>query len=118
MIVRILLFAATILLSSALPAVSKGSNPIHDDPYNPHHIDDLPDDVRQYIANICKGPAAALHDFAVYLPNQRLWRINLEYLNCTGLGEYRRGNQCMDVDFVEVGTRFRLASKAYRDCGY
>jgi hypothetical protein len=118
MIVRTLLLTTTILLSGVLSAVSKGSNVIHDDPYNPHHIDDLPADVRQYIASICKGPAAARHDFAVYLPNQRRWRINLEYLSCSGLGEYRRGNQCLDVDFVEMGMRYRLASKTYRDCGY
>ena len=118
MMVRILLLAATILLPSALPAVSKGSAVIHDEPFDAHHIGDLPADVRQYIAAICKGPAAARHDFAVYLPRERRWRINLEYLRCTGLGEFRRGSQCEDVDFIEVGTHYRLASKAYRDCGY
>jgi hypothetical protein len=95
-----------------------GSNVIHDDPYNPHHIDDLPADVQHYIAGICKGPASARHEFAVYYPRERLWRINLEYLSCRGLGEYRRGDECLDVDFVEVGTRFRVASKVYRECGY
>ena len=118
MIVRILLLATTILFSSQIPAASKGSAVIHDDPFNPHHIDDLPADVRQYIAAICKSPASAQHDFAVYLPHEKRWRINLEYLRCNGLGEYRRGNQCLDVDFVEVGTRFRVASKAYRACGF
>jgi hypothetical protein len=34
------------------------------------------------------------------------------------LGEYRRGNQCLDVDFVEVGPRFRLSDRRYRDCGF
>lgn len=118
MIVRTVLLATTVLLSSVFPAASKGSNVIHDDPYNPHHIDDLPADVRQYIAEICKGPASARHEFAVYLPREKRWRINLEYLSCSGLGEYRRGNQCLDVDFVEVGTRYRFASRTYRDCGY
>jgi hypothetical protein len=33
-------------------------------------------------------------------------------------GEYRHGNQCLDVDFVEVGSHFRLASKRYRGCGF
>ena len=118
MIVRLLLLAITILLSSQLPAASKGSAVIHDDPFNPHHIDDLPADVRQYIAGICKGPASAQHEFAVYLPREKVWRINLEYLRCSGLGGYRRGNQCLDVDFVEIGTRFHLTSKVYRDCGF
>jgi hypothetical protein len=34
------------------------------------------------------------------------------------LGEYRRGNQCLDVDFVAVNSRFRLVDKQYRDCGF
>jgi hypothetical protein len=118
MIVRILLLATTILLSSEFPAASKGSAVIHEDLYDPHHIDDLPADVRQYITTICKGPARAQHDFATYSPHEKRWRINLEYLRCNGLGEYRRGNQCLDVDFIEVGTRYRLTSKVYRDCGY
>jgi hypothetical protein len=118
MIVRILLLTTSILLSSELPAVSKGSAVIHDDPYNPHHIDDLPAEVRQYIASICKSPARARHEFAVYFPREKRWQINLQYLSCSGLGEYRRGNQCLEVDFVEMGTRYRFASKAYRDCGF
>jgi len=118
MIVRILLLTSTILLSSELPTTSKGSAVIHDDPYNPHHIDDLPAEVRQYIAGICRGPARAEREFATYSPREKRWRINLEYLQCHGLGEFRRGNQCLDVDFIEVGTRYRLSSKVYRDCGY
>ena len=118
MTVRVLSLAFCLLLCSELPVVSKGSAVSKDDPWNPHHIDDLPAEVRQYIAGICKGPAAAQHDFAIYLPREKRWRINLEYLRCNGLGEYRRGNQCLDVDFVEVGSRFRLASKQFRDCGF
>jgi hypothetical protein len=118
MIVRTLLLATSILLSSELPAVSKGSAVIHDDLWNPHHIDDLPAEVRQYIIGICRSPASARHEFATYSPREKRWRINLEYLQCNGLGEYRRGNQCLDVDFIEVGTRYRLGSKAYRDCGF
>jgi hypothetical protein len=118
MIARILLLAAMILVSREIPATAKGSAVVHDDPFNSHHIDDLPADVRQYIAGICKGPASAHHDFATYSPHEKRWRINLEYLRCNGLGEYRRGNQCVDVDFIEVGNRYRLSSKAYRDCGY
>jgi len=118
MIARILLLTSAILISSELPVASMGSNVVHDDPYNPHHIDDLPAKVRQYISHICKGPARARHEFAVYFPRGKRWRINLEYLSCNGLSEYRRGNQCLDVDFVEVGARYRLASRIYRDCGY
>jgi hypothetical protein len=34
------------------------------------------------------------------------------------LGEYRRGNQCLDVDFVAVRSHFRLIRKHYADCGF
>jgi hypothetical protein len=118
MTARSLLLALCFLLCTELPAVSKGSAVNRDDPWNPEHIDDLPVEVRQYIVGICHGPASAQHDFATYSPREKRWRINLEYLRCKGLGEYRRGNQCLDVDFIEVGSRFRLAGKQYRDCGF
>ena len=103
--------ALCLLLCSQLPAFSKGSGVGKDDPWNPHHIENLPVEIRQYIAGICTGPPSAQHDFATYSPHERRWRINLEYLRCKGLGEYRRANQCLDVDFVEVGSQFRLAGK-------
>ena len=118
MAVRTLSLALLLLLCSEAAAVSKGSAVNKNDPWNPHHIDDLPAEVRQYIAEICKGPASAQHDFATYSPRERRWRINLEYLRCAGLDKFRRGNQCLDVDFIQVGARYRLGTKAYRDCGY
>jgi hypothetical protein len=118
MIVRTLLLALCLLLCRELPAVSKGSAANKEDPWDPRHIDNLPAEIRQYITGICKGPARAQHDFATYSPREKRWRINLEYLRCNGLGEYRRGNQCLDVDFVEVGSRFRLSERKYRDCGF
>ncbi|MDI3566838.1 hypothetical protein [Bradyrhizobium sp. Arg816] len=118
MTVRTLLLALCLLICSELPAVSKGSAANKEDPWDPRHIDDLPAEVRQYITGVCKGPARAQHGFATYSPREKRWRINLEYLQCNGLGEYRRGNQCLDVDFVEVGSLFRLAGKQYRDCGF
>jgi hypothetical protein len=88
-------------------------------PWNPHHISDLPAEVRQYISGICKGPPSAQHDFATYLPSEKRWRINLEYLSCAGLDRgFRRGDQCLDVDFVAVGTHYKLARKQYAACGF
>ena len=116
--IRTLLLVLCLLLSSEFPAVSKGSVAHKDDPWDSHHIDNLPAEIRQYIAGICKGAPKAQHDFATYLPNEKRWRINLEYLRCNGLGEYRRGNQCLDVDFVASGSRFRLVRKQYADCGF
>jgi hypothetical protein len=118
MTVRTLLLALCLLLCAELPALSKGSAGNKHDPWDPHHIDNLPVEIRQYIARICKGPPSAQHDFATYSPHEKRWRINLEYLRCNDLGEYRRGNQCLDVDFVAVGSRFRLARKQYADCGF
>jgi hypothetical protein len=118
MAMRTLSLTAVLLLCGVYSAFPRGSGVIKDDPWDPHHIEDLPAEVRQYIAGICKGPPRAQHDFATYSPQQKRWRINLEYLDCKGLGEFRRGNQCLDVDFVEVGSSFRLASKQYRDCGF
>ena len=116
--VHILMLALPILLSSELPAVSKSSIGRNDGPWNSDHIDSLPSEVRQYIAGICRGPASAQHDFATYLPSEKRWRINLEYLHCEGLGAFRRGNQCLDVDFVGDGSHFHLARKGYAECGF
>src|SRR3974390_1353418 len=118
MIVRPLLLAISLLLCSERAALSKGSAVNHDEPWNSEHVSHLPIEIRQYIAGICKGPPSAMHDFATYSPQEHRWRINLEYLRCNGLGEYRRGNQCLDVDFIEVGSSFRLAGKQYRECGF
>ncbi len=118
MTARILFLALCLLLCGQLPAISKGSSVSHDDPWNPEHIAVLPAEVRNYIASICHGPPSAMHDFATYSPQEHRWRINLEYLQCKGLGEYRRGNQCLDVDFVAVGAHFRLAGKHYANCGF
>jgi hypothetical protein len=115
---RTLLVALCLLLCNEPSALSKGSSVGKDDPWNPSHIDSLPADIRQYIAGLCKGSPRAQHDFATFSPQEKRWRINLEYLQCDGLGEYRRGNRCLDVDFVEAGSRFRLARKEYRDCGF
>ena len=118
MAMRTSLLALFVLLCIVLPAASMGSTVNKNDPWDHHHIDDLPAEIREYISRICKGPPSAQNDFATYSPQEKRWRINLEYLRCDGLGEYRRGHQCLDVDFKEVGARYRLATKVYRDCGY
>jgi hypothetical protein len=119
MTARTLLLALCVLLLSELPAAPKGSGGGNKhDIWDAHHIDNLPPEVRHYIEGICKGPPAAQHDFATYLPSEKRWRINLEYLRCNGLAEYRHGNQCLDVDFVPVGSHFHLARKAYAECGF
>lgn len=109
---------AVVCLLLCTPTSGKGSLSNNDTPWNHEHIDVLPSEVRQYIANLCKGVPRVQHDFATYSPREKRWRINLEYLHCEGLGGYRRGNQCLDVDFVEVGPHFRLVSKHYAECGF
>lgn len=116
--VRILLLSCSLLLASELPVSSLASQQGKDHPYHPHHIDALPPEARHYIATICKGAAKAQHYFGTYSPTERRWRIHIEYLRCDGLGGFRRGHQCLDVDFVQVGSRFRLASKQYRECDF
>jgi hypothetical protein len=109
---------ALLLVSCISGAGAMASEINRDDPWNPHHIADLPPEVRQYITSICKGAPSAQHDFATYNPQEKRWRINLEYLRCEGLGVYRHGNQCLDVDFVAVGSHYRLARKQYAACGF
>jgi hypothetical protein len=119
MTLRISALALGILLLIGLPAFAKGSGSgSKHDPWDSHHIDNLPLEVRQYIASVCKGAPIAQHDFATYSPQEKRWRINLEYLRCSGLGEYRHAGQCLDVDFVASGTHYRLVRKTYAACGF
>ena len=117
--IRTVLLAICVLLLSEAPAAPKsGGGANKHDLFDSHHIDNLPPEVRQYITSICKGAPVAQHDFATYSPTEKRWRINMEYLHCNGLGEYRRGNECLDVDFVAVGSHYHLARKAYAACGF
>ncbi|MGY3587951.1 hypothetical protein ACVIGB_002998 [Bradyrhizobium sp. USDA 4341] len=118
MTIRTPLLALCLALLSISPALSKGSVGNKHDPLDHNHVDNLPPDVRQYVAGICKGTPVAQHDFATYSPQEKRWRINLEYLQCGVIGEYRRGNQCLDVDFVAEGAHFRLVRKTYAACGF
>ena len=104
--IKILLLGLALALCGQLPAAARSAGAGHDDPWNPEHINVLPIEVRQYVAKICKDAPRAQHDFATYLPTEKRWRINLEYLHCEGLGTFRHGNDCLDVDFVAVGLTF------------
>ncbi|MGY2847464.1 hypothetical protein ACVIWU_002657 [Bradyrhizobium sp. USDA 4509] len=118
MTIRTPFLALCLVLLSIPPALSKGSVGNKHDPLDPNHVDNLPPDVRRYVAGICRGTPVAQHDFATYWPQEKRWRINLEYLQCGVIGEYRKGNQCMDVDFVAEGAHFRLVRKTYAACGF
>lgn len=119
MTIRTPFLALCLVLLSISPVLSKGGSVGNKhDPLDPHHIDSLPLDVQQYVAGICRGTPVAQHDFATYSPQEKRWRINLEYLQCGVIGEYRRGDQCLDVDFVATGAGYRLARKTYAACGY
>jgi len=75
---RTLLLAFCLLLGGDLPVLSKGSAVHKEDPWDPHHIDNLPTEVRHYIASICRDRPAP-SDFATYSPHEKRWRNNLEY---------------------------------------
>ncbi|MBV9065012.1 MAG: hypothetical protein JO004_04495 [Methylobacteriaceae bacterium] len=64
MTIRTLSLVFVLVFCAASPAISKGSNVVKDDPWNPDHVANLPAEVRQYIAGICKAPPSAQHDFA------------------------------------------------------
>jgi hypothetical protein len=103
--IKPLLLGLAIALGSQLPAAGRSAGTGHDDLWNSDHIDLLPIEVRQYIAQICKGTPRAQHDFASYLPSEKRWRINLEYLRCEGLGTFRRGNEELSRNLGDDGVR-------------
>lgn len=111
------LVAASLLLIGCPTSFARSIN--KDDPWGRDHIESLPPEVRSYVTAICKGPPRAQQDFATYNPQEHRWRINLEYLRCEGLAQdFRHGRECLNVDFVQVGTNYRMARKTYAECGY
>ncbi|QFI74851.1 hypothetical protein F8237_22055 [Bradyrhizobium betae] len=97
-------------------AVALGSASSHDGPWNPHHIDQLPPDVRNAVLRRCGGRAQALHYFVTYLNRSTTVRLHFENLRCDGDKTFRRGESCLHQEFVAYGKHYRLAKHYYAPC--
>jgi hypothetical protein len=51
---------------------ARGSQVVHDEPWNSEHIDRLPPEVRDAVIHMCGSPPRAGHYFATYLDHSQV----------------------------------------------
>ena len=106
--------AAVILLFASEPhALARGSQARHDDPWNPDHIDNLPLEVRDAVAHMCRSSPRAAHYFATYLDNSHIIRLHFENFQCGEGGRFCRGDSCLHQDYIARGSKYRLIKSYY-----
>ena len=77
-------------------ALARGGGLPHDEPWNPEHIDSLPQEVRNSVLHMCRVRPNAAHYFATYLDCGRVIKLHFEHFDCEGRQMYRKGTfACM-----------------------
>ena len=112
---RLAPIAAGILLllpGSQPPSFARGSQVVHDDPWNPEHIDRLPPEVRDAIIRMCGDPPRAGHYFATYFDHSRLMKLHFEDLHCDRRA-FCRGDACLQQEYISSKGHFRLIRSYY-----
>jgi hypothetical protein len=110
MIVTRILYAAVTVFLIGGGAQARGSYHT-EDRYNPHHILDLPPEVRASIAHQCDVPRA-LHDFAAYSDHDRIV-LHYEHFYCQGRDVFCNASGCLHQVYVLSGGRYRLQRSYY-----
>jgi hypothetical protein len=102
-----------LLICGQTPVLARGSQGMHDDPWNPEHIDRLPPEVRSAVLRMCKTPPHAAHYFATYLDNSRVIKLHFEHLHCEQHTEFCRQKNCLHQEYVSSGGHYRLLKSYY-----
>ena len=101
------------------PAVARG--PLaQEDRWNPHHIADLPPEIRARLptyARACGSPLAAEHLFARYLKrgNADLIGLHFELFRCERRQAICTEAGCLHHVYISNGGRYRLLKSLYID---
>ena len=100
--------AAILILSFAnRPAVARGSQVGHDDPWSSERIARLPPEVRNAVTRMCADPRAG-HYFATYFDNSHLITLHFENLHCDDQAAFCRAGSCLRQEYISTGGRYRL----------
>jgi hypothetical protein len=113
---RLLAIAVVVLLlcSAGKPsAFARGSQVLHDDPWNSEHIDRLPPEVRSVIIRLCKHPPHAAHYFVTYSEDSHLIKLHFEHLHCEEPTTFCTGDGCLHQEYVSTGGYYRLIKSYY-----
>ncbi len=110
---RLLDIPAIIILSFANgPALTRGSQVGHDDPWNPEHIERLPPEVRSAVVHMCRDPHAG-HYFATYFDHSRLMKLHFEHLHCGDRATFCGEGSCLHQEYISTGGHYRLMRSYY-----
>ena len=104
-----LLAAAT---SQASSAFARGALHLLDPAWNPEHIRNLPAEVRNALAHICKDPQAA-HQFASYSEGLRVLVLHFEHFRCGDRGARCTQVGCLHQIYTRTDRRYRLLRSYY-----
>lgn len=94
------------------PAIARGSQVGHDDPWNSEHIERLPLEVRNAVIHMCGDPRAG-HYFATYFDNAHVIILHFEHLHCDEPVKFCKGGDCLHREYMSTGGRYRLIRSYY-----
>ena len=103
-----------IAVSLTCPPLFAKGGPMHlEDRYNPQHIDNLPQEIRDAVVGKCREPRA-LHDFAVYKDGTSQILLHYEHLLCGLYHIYCTTTLCLHQVYVRSANgRYRLLRSFY-----
>jgi len=110
----LLAFVISILLPIGPSGVfARGSQVMHDDPWNSENVGRLPPEIRAAVVHMCGNPPRAGHYFATYLDHAHVVRLHFEDLHCEGRRQFCSDGECLRHEYISTGGHFRLIRKYY-----
>jgi hypothetical protein len=83
-----------------------------DPPWNPHHIDHLPAEVRRAVLAMCSQTPSAGHYFGTYFHDQI--NLHFEHFHCeSARGSFCNGSQCLHQVYKLTAGHYRLVKSFY-----
>lgn len=107
----VMLVVGTALSASA--AQGRGSVTSVDEAWNPHHVQDLPADIRAAVIRFCGNAVHAQHYFVTYSDNSRLIRLHFEHAHCRSHEPLCNSSGCLHQEYILTGNRYRLLRSYY-----
>jgi hypothetical protein len=105
--------ALLLCLCNRQPALARGSQVGHDDPWNSEHIDRLPPEVRDAVVHMCGNPPRAGHYFATYFDHAHVIKLHFEHLHCDQQLPFCKGDSCLHQEYISTGGHYRLMKNYY-----
>ena len=100
------------LMSTSSSAFARGGMAA-EDRWNPHHLSDLPGEIKNAVARMCGQSSRAEHYFAGYFENSRRIVLHFEHFSCDGRGALCTQAGCLHQVYISTGGAFRLLRSYY-----